>query len=107
MACALWNTVCGQCPYLSLPPAIRRDATRSNWKRKRDIFRAARIHVATPSRWLMDKVEQSMLAPAIISKKVIPNGVDLNVFHPGNQWEARAQMNLDRDSKIALFSGYR
>jgi len=75
--------------HLIIYPAITRDATAYNWRWKREIYAKSRLYVATPSRWLMRKVEQSILASAIIEAKVIPNGVDLTVFHPGDRREAR------------------
>src|SRR5690606_30846404 len=59
--CERWQIGCGQCPDLARYSSIRRDATAENWRRKRDIYAVSRLHVATPCRWLMDKVEQSML----------------------------------------------
>ena len=43
------------------------------------------MRVATPSRWLLDKVERSMLAPSVIEGRVIPTGVDLARFSPGER----------------------
>src|SRR5439155_11546406 len=72
--CERWRTGCGQCPHLTLYPTIYPgipDATHLNWKRKRKIYRRSRLYVATPSRWLMQKVKQSILAPAVIEARVI------------------------------------
>src|SRR5207249_2562667 len=51
--CERWLGGCGACPDLSLYPAVKRDATAQNWQQKRRIYADARLHVATPSRWLM------------------------------------------------------
>lgn len=102
--CDKWMAGCGHCPDLSIYPAIQRDATDYNWKKKCRIYSTCRIHVATPSRWLMEKVERSMLAPAIIDSKVIPNGVDLTVFRPAGQQTARAKLGISQNSKVLLFT---
>lgn len=102
--CEQWKTGCGDCPDLSIYPAIRRDATAYNWQRKAEIYKKSRLHVVTPCQWLMDKVEQSMLKPGIVSSKVIPNGVDLNVFHPFAQAIARKELGLPQEVKILLFA---
>ena len=102
--CERWKTGCGQCPDLTIYPAIKRDATAYNWRRKRDIYARSRLYVATPCRWLMEKVKQSILAPAIVEEKVIPNGVDLAVFHSGDKREARATLDIPQDAKILLFT---
>ena len=101
--CERWKTGCGDCPDLTIYPSIRRDATAYNWKRKRDIYTKSRLYIATPSQWLMNKVQQSILAPAIIEAKVIPNGIDLNIFHPQNKVEIRKELGLPQKAKILLF----
>ena len=102
--CECWKTGCGNCPDLSIYPAIRRDATAYNWHRKAEIYGKSRLYVVTPCRWLMDKVDQSMLKPGIVASKVIPNGVDLKVFHPADRDEARRELGLPPDAKILLFT---
>ena len=102
--CERWKTGCGNCPDLKIYPAIRRDATAYNWRRKKEIYASSRLYVATPSEWLMRKVSQSMLAPAIVEAKVIPTGLDLSVYHPGEKAVARAALGLPRDAKVLLFA---
>jgi glycosyltransferase involved in cell wall biosynthesis len=102
--CERWKRGCGHCPDLTIEPAIRRDATAYNWRRKQKIFKASRLYIATPSRWLMDKVEQSMLAPAIVEARVIPNGVDLSIFHPANKEEARSTLGIPGGTLVVLFA---
>jgi glycosyltransferase involved in cell wall biosynthesis len=102
--CDRWRTGCGNCPDLTLYPAIGRDGTAANWRRKREIYAASRIYISTPSQWLMRKVEQSMLAPAIVQARVIPTGVDLTIYHPGDKAAARRALHLPQDAKILLFA---
>jgi glycosyltransferase involved in cell wall biosynthesis len=104
--CERWRAGCGHCPDLAIYPPIRRDATAFNWQRKRAIFAASRLYVATPCRWLMSKVERSMLAPAVVEGRVIPNGVDLAVFKPADKAAVRRAIGLPADASILLFSGY-
>ena len=101
--CERWKTGCGNCPDLSIYPPIRKDATAHNWRRKAEIYKNSRLHIVTPSQWLMDKVNQSMMKPGIILSRVIPNGVDLRVFHPSDQLKARADLELPADANIILF----
>jgi glycosyltransferase involved in cell wall biosynthesis len=105
--CERWMTGCGSCPDLTIYPAVRRDATAYNWSRKKAIYAASRVYVATPSQWLMDKVGASMLSPAVVDSCVIPNGVDLSVFAPAEKLQARARLNLPADAKIVLFAANR
>jgi len=102
--CERWKTGCGNCPDLTIYPAIRRDATAYNWQRKAEIYKQSRLCVVTPCRWLMDKVDQSILKSGVVVSKVIPNGVDLKIFHPRDQTEAREDLGLPHDAKILLFA---
>jgi glycosyltransferase involved in cell wall biosynthesis len=103
--CERWKTGCGQCPDLTLYPKVRKDRTHPNWLRKREIFRNSKLYVITPSRWLMDQVEQSILAEGIIRSKIIPYGIDLSHFCSGDRQESRAKLGLDHNRFIVLISG--
>jgi glycosyltransferase involved in cell wall biosynthesis len=102
--CERWRIGCGECPDLTIYPDIRRDQTAYNWERKREIYQRSRFYVATPSRWLMQKVRESMLNVGVIEAKVIPNGVDLEVFHPADRKAARASLKLPQDRTVLLFT---
>lgn len=101
LECERWKTGCGLCPHLESYPAVKRDATLINWMRKRKIFLNSRLYIATPSHWLMDKVESSILKPAMVEGRVIHNGIDTSVFNPDNRVEARRQLGIS-DNTIAL-----
>ncbi|KAA0231873.1 glycosyltransferase [candidate division KSB1 bacterium] len=102
--CELWRTGCGHCPDLTIYPAILRDATAYNWRRKQRIYEQSRLYVSTPCQWLMKKVDQSILAPNVIETRVIPNGVNLNIFRPSNKQIARAKIGLPSDIPMLLFT---
>ena len=100
--CDRWMAGCGGCPDLNAYPAIRRDATAANWQRKRAIYARSRLYVTTPSRWLMEKVEKSVLDVPAERRRVIPNGVDLRTFHPRDRRAARAALNLPAEAPVVL-----
>jgi glycosyltransferase involved in cell wall biosynthesis len=102
--CGRWATGCGSCPDLTIPPSVRRDGTAHNWRRKQRIFAESRLYVATPSRWLMDKVTRSMLAPALVESRVIHNGVDLTVFQPADRQSVRTRLGIPHDAAVLLFA---
>jgi glycosyltransferase involved in cell wall biosynthesis len=52
----------------------------------------------------MRKAEQSMLAPAIAEARVIPNGVDLSIFRPGDRRAARAELGIPQEAHVLLFA---
>lgn len=99
-----WLQGCGDCPHLETYPAVRRDATAANWRFKRAIYDSAEICLASPSRWLAGRLERSMLATAIVESRVVPNGVDLEVFAPGDGRDERARLALP-EGLIMLFVG--
>jgi glycosyltransferase involved in cell wall biosynthesis len=104
LGCDRWITGCGSCPDLRLYPAVQRDATAENWRRKQAVFAASRLYVATPSRWLADRVRRSMLAPAMVDLRVIPHGVDLSVFKPGDRTALRAELGLAANAAVVLLT---
>ena len=101
LGCSRWATGCGRCPDLTIPVAQKRDATGLNWHRKHRIVARSRLHLATPSRWLAKRVQASGLK--CIDCRVIPNGVDLAVFQPGDRLRARAELGLPQGGQILLF----
>ena len=102
--CERWKSGCGSCPYLKIDPPIRRDATADNWQRKREIYAGSRFYVATPCRWLMQKVDQSMLGPGTVETRVIPNGVNLSIFRPADRKAVRETLGLPQGISLILFS---
>jgi len=104
LGCERWRDGCLKCPNLKVQPPLMRDGAAYNWIRKRDIFRRSRVYVSTPSRWLMDRAKRSILSPAIVGERVIPNGVDLSVFTPGDKDSARKRLGLPSEANILLFS---
>jgi glycosyltransferase involved in cell wall biosynthesis len=51
----------------------------------------------------MNKVRESILFSAAVSTRVIPNGVDLETFRPGDRDAARRQLGLPADARVLLF----
>jgi len=105
MCCQRWEEGCGECPDLAIYPAIQRDATRWNWRRKKRIYRRANLRVATPSKWLGDRVQRSMLCAGEV--RVIPNGVDVSVYQPADRQMARSELGLRPDAKVLLAVAHR
>lgn len=101
LRCERWLTGCGQCPDLNRLPPVRRDRTNANWDRKRSVYAGSRLAVGTPSQWLTEMVGKSMIEPW--ATRVIPNGVDLTVFRPGNKAAARERLGLPANKRIILY----
>lgn len=102
--CDRWQTGCGNCPDLKIPPEFKYDNTAYNWKRKQKIYQNSKLYIATPSQWLMDKVKKSILNAAILESRVIPNGVDLSIFYPNNKVKVRTELDIPINAKVILFA---
>lgn len=102
MDCDRWRRGCGQCPDLARYPSVRRDATAENWRRKAAVFAASRLHITAPSEWLLACARESMLTAA--SSRMIPNGIDLAVFRPGDRAAARDRLHLAPSAPVVLFA---
>ena len=104
--CDRWQHGCGSCPHLDVYPAVRRDSTDRNWLRKKEIYENSSLFVAAPSRWLLERAEVSILSRGTVGTRLIPNGVDLSIFRPGERASARERLGLAQDERILLFSGF-
>ena len=102
LGCGRWETGCGECPALWIYPAVPRDETAFNWRRKRDIYADSDLHIAVPCEWLADRVRRSMLMPAARELRVIPYGVNLEIFHPADKAAVRAELGLDPLKPVVL-----
>lgn len=102
--CEKWVSGCGECPHLDVQYALKRDTSHVNWLRKKKIFDMCRLYVISPSQWLMDKVEHSILKPAAIKTRVINNGVDQTMFYPADKKLARAALGINADDHVVMFA---
>jgi glycosyltransferase involved in cell wall biosynthesis len=102
--CSRWQNGCGNCPNLGTYPAVPRDATADNWRRKRQIYAASRLYITTISKWLMEKVNKSMLRG--VQQRVIYNGIQTDVFTPGNKEDARRQLGLPETARVVLLTSH-
>jgi glycosyltransferase involved in cell wall biosynthesis len=100
--CQRWHHGCGHCPDLRRYPGIRRDASAENWRRKADLFARSRLYVTAPSEWLLSCARESTLAA--VEYRMIPNGIDLTTFRPGDRKAARNRFHLDPGAPVVMFA---
>lgn len=101
LQCPRWKTGCGSCPDLTRYPGIKHDLTALNFKRKKGIFDHSKLFIVTPSKWLMDKVNLSILSG--IKKKIIPYGIDQNIFFPTEKNKIRNEIGIPMNDFVILF----
>lgn len=89
--------------YAELPHPPRRSP--HNLALKRAIFSRSRLRIAAPCRWLLDQVSTSILAPAVVEARRVPNGIDTRLFHPQPAAPARDGLGIDPASHVVLFVG--
>jgi len=102
IACDRWLVGCGECPDLSVYPAVVRDDTAFNWRRKRAILGACRLYLSAPSQWLLGRALRVM--PNARIARVIPNAVETDLFFPSPRDEARRRLSLPTSIPMVLTS---
>lgn len=79
--CEKWKTGCGKCKRLNLYPKSLFDYSNYFFNKKRSMIKkfGNNIQFVTPSKWLFDIFKNEITNANI---KIIPNGVDSNIFKP-------------------------
>lgn len=79
--CGRWRSGCGSCPRLDMPPAIPKDGSAFNWRRKKRMVQKSNITFVGVSDHICRLAEQS---PIWADKKIrrIYNGIDTELFSP-------------------------
>ena len=103
LGCGKFVDRCGACPRLG--SSNPRDLSRQIWLRKRAAIAAVprgRLWLVAPSRWIAGEARRSSLARGL-PVKVIPNGVDTEVFRPRDPRVAREVLGVPLDARVVLF----
>ncbi len=98
--CDRFTQSCGACPILYSNQAS--DITKKVWQRKMIAWKKANLQIITPSRWLADIAQSSSLLHNSCIR-VIPNGVDTEIYRQTSSELARVQLKLPIDKKLILF----
>ncbi|MFO8053166.1 MAG: glycosyltransferase [Candidatus Omnitrophota bacterium] len=100
--CDRWLNSCIECPIIN-QNLVKKSGPELGIKKKRKIYKKSKFHIVTPSKWLMNMVEESILAEGIKGASVIPNGIDLSIFTPGDKKLAKEKIGLETtNEKIFL-----
>lgn len=80
VSCEKWKTECNHCPQIKeYPASLFVDKSRKNFYLKKKLFNSVEnLTVVSVSNWLNNVVVKSFMGN--LSRKVIYNGVDLNMF---------------------------
>lgn len=105
--CMRWKTGCGQCPDLTIQPAIPVDGTHFNWRRKQRLIAASNLHVVGISDHVKQQVECSPIFAGKPSSRIY-NGIDLAVFQPVDPEQRaieRAALGFAEGDVVVLLAG--
>ncbi len=106
LSCTRFSIGCGNCPDLSIPPAITRDRTKQNLQTKIKILKSSKVYLATPCKWLKEMFLNSNVGALFEEIRIIPNGVKTDVFFPiSDKNSLRKKHGLREDSIIYCFVG--
>lgn len=99
--CYRWRDICYECPLTQVYPASWwTDRSILNFSEKKELFTGLpQLCLVTPSHWLERHLRVSFLSDYQV--EVIPNGVDLDIFRPGESHQVREKYGLG-DRKIIL-----
>jgi glycosyltransferase involved in cell wall biosynthesis len=100
--CERWQGECGSCPNLAAAFAMRRDHTRFMHRTKRRLYAASDLDIVVASQWMLDSVRKSPLLGKARAH-LIPFGIDLNTFSPGNKAHDKAALSIDDDALVVAF----
>lgn len=104
--CDKWIDGCHHCPNLKgYPRSLFVDNSKNNWKIKKESFqKILQLLIIVPvCNWLGDIISRSYLNNAV--RKVIVNGIDLNVFKPVENVSAiRTKLQLNNKFVILAVS---
>ena len=104
-SCTRWEDGCGQCPVIQEFPQYGVDGTAENWKLKKSLWQKSKLYIAAPAQWLIDAAGKSILSEGMVEGRVIPNGIDLDVFHPADRNDSRKKLGIDPEEIVLLFVG--
>jgi glycosyltransferase involved in cell wall biosynthesis len=98
--CERYRENCGACPQLRSEKES--DLSRSIWEAKQKHWQDLNLWLVPISGWLGDCAHSSPLF-ASYPIEVIPNGLNIDLFHPTEKSEARKAWNLPADKKIIVY----
>lgn len=97
--CTRYQEKCGACPALG--STSEKDLSRFNWNRKHKAWQGLDLHIIGPSEWLTRRAAESSLFKSRPCHN-LPNGIDTDMYKPGNQAVARKTFNLPQNKTLLL-----
>ncbi|HEY9751626.1 MAG TPA: glycosyltransferase [Coleofasciculaceae cyanobacterium] len=101
--CDRWKLGCGQCPDLTILPAVKRDNTHLVWQLKQWVYQHSNLSIVSPSNWVTQQLQESILKNFPIYQ--IPHGIDTDIFRPLDKNYCRSVLDIPPDKKVIMAIG--
>jgi glycosyltransferase involved in cell wall biosynthesis len=101
--CDKWKIGCnGRCPHPRATSLFKRRMPYFHWKIKKYLYANTDLTLIVASQWMKDKVSVSPLLKHLPCH-LIPFGVDINMFHPGDKLAARKALGIKEGARVIAF----
>lgn len=106
--CDRYTRGCGGCPQLptaqlAAATSSADDLSRQYFLTKQAALAGVNLHIAAPSRWLLDCAKSSPLLASAKSFRHVPYGISLDEYYPMDRRDARARLGIDPDTTLVCF----
>lgn len=100
--CDKWKEQCKNCPNKRVYPiSWCLDSSRYNYKLKKKMFsNFENMIITTPSGWMKSNIKKSFLKDT--KTVVVPNGIDLCIFYPRDNYDSIQKYNIPQNKKMLL-----
>jgi glycosyltransferase involved in cell wall biosynthesis len=96
--CDRFTESCALCPILKTP--LNRVLAKDEQRRKLQAYRSRRVQFVANSQWLADLADRSAIIRACGCSRVIPPGIDTDVFKPQDKAQCRAELGIPTDAFV-------
>jgi glycosyltransferase involved in cell wall biosynthesis len=96
--CDRFTETCAPCPILKTP--LNRVLAKDEQRRKLQAYRSRRVQFVANSQWLADLADCSPIVRACGCSRVIPPGIDTDVFRPQEKAQCRAELGIPSDAFV-------
>jgi glycosyltransferase involved in cell wall biosynthesis len=101
--CDRFAETCAPCPILKTP--LNRVIAKDEQRRKLRAYRSRRVQFVANSQWLADVADRSAIVRACGCSRVIPPGIDTEVFRPQDKAQCRAELGIPADAFVIAAGG--
>ena len=96
--CERFTKTCAPCPILKTP--LNRVLAKDEQRRKLQTYRNRHVRFVANSQWLADLANRSAIVKACGRSRVIPPGIDTEVFRPRDKAQCRAELGIQPDAFV-------